>query len=145
MFIVRDSYTLPIHDHPRMMGILKIVSGSVQIQSYSKINSDSDEIVVQTEPIQEIDSLDPVTSVLSPEKSNYHEITAIDGSAAFFDILSPPYSDYSSEDEFKIHCSFYRKIIVDKDKQILKLEVIPTPDHYFCDVIKYNPPEFLLS
>ena len=142
VFILRDSYTMPIHDHPRMNGILKIVSGSVRIQSYTRINPGNSEILVKSEPLQEISATDAVTSILSPEECNYHEITAIDGPAAFFDILSPPYSeyDYQNRDEHRRQCHFYSKSVKDSENQILKLDIIPVPSHYICDSVRYNFP-----
>lgn len=104
-------------------------------------------------------------SIVSPTTRNIHEITATGNSpAAFFDILSPPY-----ESEISLYgpkkCSFYRKIPFkptidsstrttshsnddedsDKSKQIAYLQQIRVPNHYYCDNIYYNPPEFLTN
>lgn len=138
---------MPIHDHPKMHGIIKIVSGSVKIQSYTRINPGDSEILVKNETVQEISARDVVTSILTPDDCNYHEITAIDEPAAFFDILSPPYDQYDSQDrnENKRQCHFYSKSVIDNEKQILKLQMIPAPAHYICDSVHYQVPDILFK
>ncbi len=52
---------------------------------------------------------------LRPEEHNFHEIEAgPESSAAFLDILAPPYNQHDEEDLFpndqKRDCDFYREI-----------------------------------
>lgn len=73
---------------------------------------------------------------LTPNDNNFHEIQAVEGNAAFFDVLSPPY------DEEIRKCSFYRRVLsnvggVDK----LFLERIPAPYSYYCDNLPFELPE----
>lgn len=130
---------MPLHDHPKMIGMLKVISGRLKIQSYTRIYSEtSDELIVTPEEPKICDK-DTESSILDEHICNYHEITAIGGPAAFFDILSPPYSDYADESETARHCHFYRKIMVENNHpKKIKLEKINCPDHYFCDSIVYQ-------
>lgn len=151
VFILRQSYTMPLHDHPHMKGLLKVVSGSLKIQSYSKLpnnteisaNSEESTLVSQEEPIY-LDKFSK-TSMLDESIYNYHEITASDDEpAAFFDVLSPPYS--STEDpESPRHCHFFKKSMVDNSSEltVIKLEKIDCPDHYYCDTVYYEKPDFM--
>lgn len=135
---------MPLHDHPRMHGLLKCVAGQLKIQSYTKISDNQRELLVQREPA------DPKTlddqsesSYLDEKVSNYHEIQALDEPAAFFDVLSPPYSDMNdSEEEDSRHCHFYRKMMIDNN--ILKLEQIDCPSHYYCDSLHFEKPDFMV-
>lgn len=180
VFVLADSYTMPIHDHPRIYGLLKPISGKLQVQSYTasatadglplqlpykKLKqhpllqmvqddlgnvkcSTSTLTPVNAEPLKEL-TMDSECAILTPTESNYHEITAIGGPAAFFDVLSPPY-----ESKIPIYgsrkCSFYRKIessnvVDDAFANQIYLQRISCPEHYYCDNGYYEPPEFLCN
>lgn len=154
VFILADSYSMPLHDHPNIHGILKAIAGNIRLQSYTKIsncsaasqispvaNDQKNEIiranfipVVQETAITMTSKCD--SALLTPNERNFHEIAAIDGPAAFFDILSPPY-------DAKRKCSFYAKSVnindgnvtglQSTDRNCLYLKRIPCPQHYFCD------------
>jgi cysteamine dioxygenase len=83
--------------------------------------------------------------MLDDSNCNFHEITALDSPIAFFDVLSPPYSDMNDSDPSARHCHFYRKLMVENspDKKILKLERIDCPSHYYCDSIYFERPDFM--
>jgi cysteamine dioxygenase len=134
---------MPLHDHPGMRGVLKLISGKLKIQSYTRIaNNDSDDLLVTANPPILLDESSPA-SFLDEKTANYHEITALGGPAAFFDVLSPPYSDFSDNSDNSRHCHFFRKLMIDNEKNILKLEQIPCPSHYFCDSLIFEKPEFM--
>lgn len=130
VFILDGDYTMPLHDHPMMHGILKGIAGKLRIHSYTAVEVVDSilprKINVRAEPVKDISS-SAQSAILTHKVSNYHEITAVGGPAAFFDVLSPP---YDSAVYGKRTCSFYRKI---EQGEIIILERIPTPTHYFCD------------
>ncbi|XP_058066719.1 2-aminoethanethiol dioxygenase [Anopheles bellator] len=179
VFVLRENYTMPLHDHPRMYGLLRVVSGAVQIRSYTELarrdmvvtgvgGSAGDpaalrrHVLVAAEPEKIISSSVGDCAMLTPSERNFHEITAIGGPAAFFDILSPPYNTSLPQ-----HISFYRKVPVprnlaelelgspgeekplapqpDDDRPRYVLETIPIPENYYCDTEQYVAPEFLLQ
>lgn len=117
---------------------------SFQIQSYTKI-SNSEDLVTPDHPVT-LDQSSPA-SFLDEKCSNFHEITAVNKPVAFFDVLSPPYSDLSEENPESRHCHFFRKLMVDNssEKKVLKLEQIPCPNHYYCDNLQYDKPDFMNS
>jgi cysteamine dioxygenase len=139
---------MPLHDHPKMLGMLKVLSGKIRIQSYTKINQEESENenydIVSEDPAQILDQ-NSQSAVLDENHSNFHEITALDEPAAFFDILSPPYSDFHDIDGER-HCKFYRKLMTSKGtspSRILRLEKINCPSYYYCDQVDYSKPDFL--
>lgn len=167
VFIVANKYTMPLHDHPGH-GLLRVISGTARIQSYTlehPLQNTPHILSVIEESPTEFNSKSGC-SVLTPTVRNIHEITATGtSSAAFFDILSPPY-----ESEISLYgpkkCLFYRKIpfkpstdslphrtshstndeeASSKSKQIAYLQQIRVPNHYYCDNIYYNPPDFLTN
>lgn len=141
VFILDHNFTMPLHNHPNMHGLLKVVSGRLRVNSYSPIsnNRQDGDLLVTADELRVLESHSE-TSILFPEVSNYHELTALNGPAAFFDILSPPYSDTNDR-----HCSFYKKLVVDNssERKIIRLEQIEVPNHYYCDTVFYDQPDFL--
>lgn len=137
---------MPLHDHPQITGLLKVLHGRVKIRSYTKIDANVDPLDIQIgqrfEVIKadtKILSPDMQAACLTPNDNNFHEITAVEGNAAFFDVLSPPYDD---EVGGARKCSFYRRVLssvggVDK----LFLEKIPAPYSYYCDLVPFELPE----
>lgn len=113
VFIVANKYTMPLHDHPGH-GLLRVLSGTARIQSYTLEhplqNASHILSAIEEAPIEF--TAKNGCSILTPTQRNLHEITAAGtSSAAFFDILSPPYeSDLSTYGPKK--CLFYRKINV---------------------------------
>ena len=134
IFIIKSGSRIPLHNHPNMHGLLKIVYGTVDIKEYTKCKSDS----VKSSLIHSIasehlylkggfgfpaekkvctnvkSSCDAI--VLSPDENNYHEIHTVgEGPAAFFDILAPPYFPLSITEEFfedePRHCNFFEEHI----------------------------------
>lgn len=151
IFILKERYTMPIHNHPRIHGMLKVMVGKLLVESYTANNSEDavpprcDDygtiIMVRKEhPIELIDETNCAT--LSPDSSQFHRITSVDGygPGVLFDILTPPYEDDRN-------CTFYRQVVLFDDKQFqhLGLEHIPTPSHFYCDTAYYQMPETLLD
>ncbi|ELT97114.1 hypothetical protein CAPTEDRAFT_29667, partial [Capitella teleta] len=105
VFVLRSHTSLPIHDHPDMFGMVKVLNGSVNVKSFSKVvNNDGtdlpkDEVMSSTDRVlhrvhlhgtQKIGTSDGVC-VLDPLNGNFHEVSTGETPGAFFDILSPPY------------------------------------------------------
>lgn len=174
VFIMANHYTMPMHDHPGF-GILKVLSGTASIQSYSLVNATdtknltrSHALHVIKEPIRNVSAKNE-SSVLTPTKGNIHEITAVGPEpAAFFDILSPPYNSTPLSKE----CSFFKNITLEDSSADgltsspmncdrngsttesstesipipnARLQACSTPLHYYCDTVEYYPPEFLME
>lgn len=166
VFIVANKYTMPLHDHPGH-GLLRVISGTARIQSYTLEQplQNTPHILSVIEETPTEFSPKSGCSVLFPRERNIHEITASGSNpVAFFDVLSPPYeSEISAYGPKK--CLFYRKVTLNsspdlttktnhmasddndddpaKSKHTIYLQRIRVPNHYYCDNICYNPPEFL--
>ena len=101
-------------------------------------------------------------SCLSPHEKNYHEITALNGPAAFIDILAPPYSPYDDEnedavppppdvsdqvavdvDESRRECDFFKYLSASEmgdGKVVHWLQWVHAPRDYYCDGEQYQGP-----
>lgn len=144
IFILAPNQEMPLHDHPHMYGILKAITGKLNIRGYTAIDDQQRPIVVprpESESFIEVRPEPQVTIgadtdavVLSPSVGNFHQISAVDGSAAFFDILSPPYTTeipvYGSRP-----CTYY-KTVADGDR--MYLESCECPDTYTTSYVSYE-------
>lgn len=159
IFIMRGDFKMPLHDHPCMYGLVKVLYGKLRVQSYTIEGIDSDLMepsglypLLKTQPyrvkreLPVIRSPSSSCSILTPTRNNFHELTAIDSVAAFFDILAPPYGTVMPNLGRRF-CTFYRARHIDDDtkqsssndddnshKTVL-LEKITSPKHYYCDTL----------
>lgn len=131
IFSVRAGNRLPLHDHREMYGLIRVLTGQIEVQSYSLCAEQPVEpdrsLLHQLSDPAEADLLlcaivhEPVVlnadrtdvAMLTPHERNFHEIRAIPSSAgfgaAFLDILSPPYSNQRDCNYFQVigkqHCA----------------------------------------
>lgn len=161
VFVLKPGKRLPLHDHPGMFGLLKVVHGSISIKTYSLLDpkkypvpqSLSERLASRygkTIPVipsrfegNRICSEADECCVVSPDSKNIHEICSESGTAAFLDILSPPYNHDSPQDYRP--CSYFREIEVDSnDSSVRYLVQISSPREYWCDSAPYLGPELPL-
>ncbi|XP_068142890.1 2-aminoethanethiol dioxygenase [Drosophila tropicalis] len=153
LFIVRDSSSIPLHDHPMMYGLLRVIWGQLHIQSYSQQLEPHEPLTYEKHPSMVrvlaeptcLATVESPTILLTPRKRNYHQITQSvtpggNGVAAFFDILSPPY-DANIPLYGPRRCRFYRPKILDGNE--VQLQCIPSPLSYYCDML--DTPETILD
>ncbi|PSN50528.1 2-aminoethanethiol dioxygenase [Blattella germanica] len=153
IFVLRPGEKLPLHDHPQMYGILKVIAGTVKVQSYSIVNNlplaGKVLYLVGDKTPHRLSAIKfpPVTvnenstaCYLTPEEQNLHEISSVDGAAAFLDILAPPYdaNDAGAEQT----CHYFKE---EKPNGLSEGEVtlltIPTPPEYWNDTALYEGPK----
>lgn len=120
IFYIKKGYQLPLHDHPDMHGIIKVLFGQIRIHSYTATNIDSEVIRAPNEKYtvlcERADDCvlcsDDKPLSLTPYMNNIHEVIA-DTDTAFFDCLLPPYKE---------KCNFYRyKGVKDEEKNLYEL------------------------
>ncbi|XP_017875150.1 2-aminoethanethiol dioxygenase-like [Ceratina calcarata] len=155
IFILKHGFTMPIHDHPGMYGFLKVISGVVQVNNYTlKANEDhtirlnKEEMAYRHKPIT-LHSNSPACT-LTPKEKNLHEITCIEGPAAFLDILSPPYDVDIDSGKGPRPCRFFKtvsssKACTDTSDIIeeVKLVVIEGQPDFYSGSLKYTGPPLM--
>jgi cysteamine dioxygenase len=155
IFIVKSGEKLPLHDHPHMYGILKVIAGTVKIESYTAIPnnagaespSSGGRLLCQTSKNrtqraikmpEAIVSENDGACFLTPSERNLHEIQSVDGPAAFLDILSPPYDEIGERS-----CHYFKEETGDAHGLVsneTRLIRIPSPPEYWNDVAVYEGP-----
>ncbi|XP_070708608.1 2-aminoethanethiol (cysteamine) dioxygenase a [Pempheris klunzingeri] len=121
VFLLRTGAVIPLHDHPGMNGMLKVLYGKVSVRCYDKLE---DSLTVTTALPSFEPPLAPYQTaslqravlrsvaeysensgpcLLTPVRDNLHQIDAVEGPAAFLDILAPPYNPDDGRD-----CHYYK-------------------------------------
>lgn len=166
VFLLKTGASIPLHDHPGMYGMLKVIYGKVRISCFDRLDKprDGDSGVQFNPPLMPLQrsSLRPTVlksvgeyteesapCVLSPQTDNIHQIDAVDGPTAFIDILAPPYDPDDGRD-----CHYYKILhahseAADKNNQAqeqgdLWLMEIPQPSEFWCGGEPYPGPKVSL-
>ena len=132
VFVVNPGRTMPLHDHPNMNGCLKVLQGSVEVQSFDRISLSDLEIPedlpaplkTRTDLVEKeflVPSRAPAVLKVTPEskpllvhpgKDNLHQIRSVGTvPAAFVDALGPPYNHGDLRehgDSERRECTFYK-------------------------------------
>ncbi|KAM3591955.1 uncharacterized protein V6R79_010190 [Siganus canaliculatus] len=167
VFLLRTGASIPLHDHPGMNGMLKVLYGKVSVRCYDKLEDSS---VGDAPPhfkpslaSSQMSSLrrsvlrsvaeyseNSGPCLLTPMRDNLHQIDALDGPAAFLDILAPPYNPEDGRD-----CHYYKVLQTvveeerkeeqqgkeeeEEEKEAWLLE-IPQPEDFWCGGEAYPGP-----
>ncbi|XP_064392897.1 2-aminoethanethiol dioxygenase-like [Halichondria panicea] len=152
LFLIKPQKSIPLHNHPGMHGIMKILLGSMTVTSYTRaaaVRGRSDggskgqgdggsfsaslvskvTYTPQSEPC-----------CLEPHSRNLHEIVASDQSVVFLDILGPPYNPKLGRD-----CAYYfREEPSPRDhseEESILLKPGPNPAWFTCIPLTYSGPK----
>jgi cysteamine dioxygenase len=152
-FLLRKGASIPIHDHPGMIGICKVLYGKVRVTSFSPprrieftsptgTSSHGGYFGVDEEGSEELTADSPCT-VLTPKQKNVHTIYALEHSA-FFDVLGPPYAPEEGR-----NCNYYEDIpktkFLDSDQmkkyeRLRILKRIERPMWFYTELKPYTGP-----
>ncbi|KAM3960646.1 2-aminoethanethiol dioxygenase [Aphomia sociella] len=162
IFVLKPGFKMPLHDHPHMHGLLKVIVGAVKIRSFSEyplkeaLNDMNFAMRAKSEAARLTQGIhkrkrlfatithnrvcraNSETCILTPTVSNYHEIEALDMPAAFFDILSPPY-DTLIEDIGPRRCRYYY-VANELSTNLVELQETDVPKCFYCDQAPYLGP-----
>lgn len=141
IFLLPKGAKLPLHDHPGMCVVGRLLFGRMRTISYDLVQPEggnpAPRLGAPRRVRLESDVVhggEPMTFDLEPDRGNLHEIEALEDSA-FFDILLPPY-DWEGNRE----CTYYERFA---DPQTGDLVVVPTmPTGFFTESKPYKGPVF---
>lgn len=156
IFCLPTSSVIPLHDHPGMTVLSKILYGSMHVKSYdwvepSCVSSSGrpDNIPVRLVKLhtETVLSAPCPTTVLYPKTGgNLHCFTAVT-SCAVLDVLAPPYSEAHGR-----YCTYYQdypyssfstnRVLPkhEKEEDYAWLEAIESPDNLYMRSGKYTGP-----
>jgi cysteamine dioxygenase len=106
IIVIPNGQRLPLHDHPNMVGMLKVLHGQVRISTYTKIGffEQGRQPAIRTQNGVILSRLN-YPQVITPLSNNIHEVEFVSGEcgkdyAAIIDVLTPPYDD-------NVGCRYY--------------------------------------
>lgn len=149
VFLLKSGASIPLHDHPGMHGMLKVMYGKVRISCFDRLDP-LDATPAGALRRSVLRSTGEFTEesgpcLLSPDRDNLHQIDAVDGPTAFLDILAPPYDPDDGRD-----CHYYRvmkeaevKHAEQKEKEVWLMEISQPPE-FWCGGEPYPGPEIRL-
>ncbi|GLE01641.1 hypothetical protein PINS_up010475 [Pythium insidiosum] len=145
IFILPPGSSIPLHDHPEMSVISRVLYGGLHVKSFDIVDSkEARDVRTQLERadpsavsesrhiarlFQDDIITAPHTTDLLPDRGNLHEFVADEElGCAIFDILTPPYESDDGRD-----CTYYRlvgeAITADNGQQYVELEEF-NPQHF---------------
>ncbi|KAM4607250.1 2-aminoethanethiol (cysteamine) dioxygenase b [Polymixia lowei] len=164
VFLLKTGASIPLHDHPDMHGVLKVMYGKVRITCFDRLDRSHPGDPQSQPPFQKgalsraaLRSIGEYTEesgpcILSPNRDNLHQIDAVDGPAAFLDILAPPYDPDDGRD-----CHYYNALpteLMETEEGVIQeaqeqpkevwLMEISQPAEFWCGGEPYPGPEVSL-
>ena len=154
MFILRPGSRIPLHGHPGMFGVIRVMQGSLRCRSFTPVSEERSSLQSERErggtalmwrlaaaapdlTIAEphadklLVAADHAPCLLTPKMGNLHELTAVEGTVVFLDILSPPYDHDLGTRE----CLFYREVDLPNSSQV-RFAVYPHVNLRFVIFVK---------
>lgn len=102
IFLLPKGAALPLHDHPGMAVLSKLLSGRLRVTSYDRPASDARGPRLRCAPPTTRTLAAPCAPLrLGPVTGNIHAFEALDD-CAIFDVLTPPYDDFAGRS-----CHYY--------------------------------------
>jgi PCO_ADO len=132
LFIIPAGKQLPLHDHPNMVVLSKVVAGDLTVRSFSlDISNSASKESAQRAALVLSSTRSPTDAawLLTPEVGNIHELKATK-TTVVFDVLMPPYSEPERP------CNFYKS--VESDGGWLLENVLPPPNRLLPNTVPYR-------
>jgi len=103
LFVFPPNAKIPLHDHPGMCVLSKVLYGEVRSKSYDLVEPCGDDGGILANGPKEAVVAAGKTTILYPKAGNVHEFTAGPSGAAVLDVLLPPYDSDEDRD-----CTFFK-------------------------------------
>lgn len=161
-FLLKEYAVLPMHNHPTMFGVLKVIHGRVRIKSFDLLDQEKDEkipkfLTADSQPSsEEVRKLrfrseteytsDSEPCLVTPSEGNIHRLEAVGGPAIFLDFISPPYNPHLGRD-----CDYFQELHVNPneregaDGELSWCKQIPCPSSYYCVRMDYFGPSIKME
>ena len=118
-FVLKPGAKIPLHDHPNMTVLSKVVRGSLRVTSFD-VGADGK----ARRSISLMTSADG-PAALFPSVDNVHEFQAGAGGAVVLDVIVPPYDEDAGR-----ACHYFEAVAVGDG--VFRLREVPEPADFEC-------------
>ena len=126
LFVLPPKGCIPLHDHPNMTVLTKVLQGSIEVTSFDFV----DRISGLARPFFQGTLKTNAIDILTPRKGNVHELATADG-AIFIDVIFPPYNSERP-------CTYYEWIAPDDYNTPGVLKTVDTD--FYTILLPYSGP-----
>jgi len=118
-FVLKPGAKIPLHDHPNMTVLSKVVRGSLRVTSFD-VGADG-----KARRSESVLSSDDGPAALFPSVNNVHEFRAGADGACVLDVIVPPYDDDAGR-----ACHYFEAVSLRGG--VFELREIPEPADFEC-------------
>ena len=118
-FILGPHARIPLHDHPNMTVLSRVVCGSLQVTSFD-VGADG-----KARRSSSIMTSADGPAALFPSVNNVHEFRAGDGGAVVLDVIVPPYDEDAGR-----ACHYFEAAAIGDG--VFRLREVPEPADFEC-------------
>ena len=118
-FVLKPGAKIPLHDHPGMTVLSKVVRGSMHVTSFD-VGADG-----KARRSESVLSRDDGPAALFPSVNNVHEFRAGDGGAVVLDVIVPPYDEDAGR-----ACHYFEAAAIGDG--VFRLREVPEPADFEC-------------
>ena len=118
-FLLKPGAKIPLHDHPNMTVLSRVVCGSLQVTSFD-VGADG-----KARRSSSIMTSADGPAALFPSVNNVHEFRAGDAGACVLDVIVPPYDEDSGRD-----CHYFEAVAISGG--VFELREVPEPADFEC-------------
>ena len=118
-FVLQPGARIPLHDHPGMTVLSKVVRGSLQVTSFD-VGADG-----KARRSSSIMTSADGPAALFPSVNNVHEFRAGAGGAVVLDVIVPPYDEDAGR-----ACHYFEAVAIGDG--VFRLREVPEPADFEC-------------
>ena len=124
-FVLKPGAKIPLHDHPNMTVLSKVVRGSLRVTSFD-VGADG-----KARRSESVLSSDDGPAALYPSVNNVHEFRAGADGAVVLDVIVPPYDEDAGR-----ACHYFEAAAIGDG--VFRLREVPEPADFECLGAVYN-------